>query len=111
MKLSLPLMFLALTACSGASEGLPPLDVGTLDTGPPAENTFARCQDGEDNDGDGQTDCSDDQCAIFIICGGEAGPPDAAGDDAGRTDASLDGPAEASSADAAPADDAAPAAD
>lgn len=59
--------------CSVDTKGLPPLDGGG-DSAEPAENTSERCQDGQDNDGDGKTDCDDDQCAIFVVCGGDAGP-------------------------------------
>ncbi len=34
----------------------------------PGESTAALCQDGADNDGDGQTDCADGDCAGFVFC-------------------------------------------
>ena len=54
--------------CSVDTKGLAPLDAAG-DSAPPAENTSERCQDGQDNDGDGKTDCADEQCAIFVACG------------------------------------------
>ncbi len=38
------------------------------DTDTDAENTAAACQDGIDNDGDGLTDCDDDDCEDFAFC-------------------------------------------
>ncbi len=32
------------------------------------ENTSAACQDGKDNDGDGQVDCNDEECQDFAFC-------------------------------------------
>ena len=32
------------------------------------ENTSAACQDGKDNDGDGQVDCNDEECLDFAFC-------------------------------------------
>ena len=32
------------------------------------ENSVARCEDGEDNDGDSHLDCDDQDCQIFAIC-------------------------------------------
>lgn len=93
IKLAPGLLLLGLVACSGATDGLPPLD-DVDGGGPPAENTFDRCQDGEDNDQDGKTDCSDDQCAIFIPCGGGA-----------TADAGIDAPADGQPADTSPAVD------
>lgn len=56
-----------------------------FDGGPEApsmmEDTATRCQDGQDNDGDGKTDCADEDCAIFAHCGGSVDGP-AAGDSA-----------------------------
>ena len=57
------------------------------------------CGDGEDNDGDGQTDCEDIYCAAQTECGGgdddtgdddDAGDDDAGDDDAGDDDAGDD---------------------
>lgn len=33
-----------------------------------SEETLAACQDGVDNDGDGQADCSDSNCQYFDVC-------------------------------------------
>ena len=33
-----------------------------------AEDTLALCQDNEDNDGDGNIDCEDADCAVFVAC-------------------------------------------
>jgi hypothetical protein len=38
------------------------------------ENTLAACQDGLDNDGNGHTDCDDQDCEIFAICVHAAAP-------------------------------------
>lgn len=41
-------------------------DLGYDDVeGPQTENTYAQCIDYEDNDGDGESDCSDANCAAF----------------------------------------------
>jgi len=37
-----------------------------------AENTPAACKDGEDNDGDGFVDCSDQDCSALVFCVGAA---------------------------------------
>jgi len=47
------------------------------------ENTPAQCQDGADNDGDGYTDCKDQDCKSLPICRGKDSGPDS-------TDASPD---------------------
>lgn len=89
MLIAVPLL---LAACSGASPGLAPLDAAS-DHGPPAENTFGRCKDGVDNDGDGKTDCADPECAIFAACGGST-----------PTDAAVDAPRDAGARDQPPGD-------
>lgn len=38
------------------------------------ENTLAACQDGRDNDGDGQRDCADSDCQYFVVCA-QSGQP------------------------------------
>lgn len=53
---------------------------GATDGGP--ENTSVACRDGLDNDGDGATDCSDDECMDFVFCAradADAGDDDADG--------------------------------
>ncbi len=68
-----PWLLLAMAlACSDASEKFPTK----------AENTAAQCQDGKDNDGDGFTDCDDQNCQVLPVCktkkdGGA--PPDGPG--------------------------------
>jgi len=58
----------------------------------PGESTAALCQDGQDNDGDGASDCDDSDCAGFVFCGsGGEGSAVACqdgqdNDDDGRTD-------------------------
>ncbi len=37
-------------------------------TTPSVENTLALCQDGLDNDSDGDTDCDDSDCTAFTVC-------------------------------------------
>ena len=79
-----PLLILAL-ACSDASQKFPPK----------AENTPEQCQDKQDNDGDGFTDCDDQDCQALPVCKGNK--------DAGRKDGPAppdmkppaDGPAKA----------------
>jgi hypothetical protein len=39
------------------------------------ENTAGLCDDGLDDDGDGFTDCDDDECAVCDVCGGETECP------------------------------------
>jgi len=54
---------------------------------PPAE-TLSSCQNGEDDDADGASDCADDDCRRFPFCGGtDAGLVDADLRDAGPRDA------------------------
>ena len=55
--------------CSSTSSG-----------GVAAENTSAACQNGADDDGDGHTDCADQDCWDFVFCAAQAG--DTAGGDA-----------------------------
>jgi hypothetical protein len=68
-----------LLACGCGSKSDTSIDGGTdadadadsdadTDTDTDAENTAAACQDGIDNDGDGLTDCDDDDCEDFAFC-------------------------------------------
>ena len=41
---------------------------GCAGSPPATEATLSECQDGTDNDGDGNIDCADDQCASFTTC-------------------------------------------
>ncbi|MBI5488199.1 MAG: hypothetical protein HY905_12775 [Deltaproteobacteria bacterium] len=52
------------------------------------ENTSAACRDGLDNDGDGATDCGDDECRDFVFCAGT--DADADGDEGDSGDAEDD---------------------
>jgi len=77
---SLALVFLA-AACApggtdlGTSRGSGGGDGGTA-TG---EDGYVECMNGEDDDGDGLADCSDDECADFCTMRPDAGPPVDAG--------------------------------
>ena len=42
---------------------------GGFTAGERSEDTLEACQDGEDNDEDGFTDCADEECLIFVVCG------------------------------------------
>ena len=91
---------LVLSACS---DDITEPDVGVKDTsvddrGKVLENTEARCKDGKDNDGDGHTDCADQDCHPFAFCkqkdAGVDRPaldaaPDAPGKDSALPDAPL----------------------
>lgn len=83
------LSWLALAACStetpaepedaakaGPDARAPGADASTV------EDTLEACQDQEDNDGDGYTDCADQDCWIFVACArpdASAAGPDAGG--------------------------------
>ncbi|MBN2498332.1 MAG: hypothetical protein JXR96_27325 [Deltaproteobacteria bacterium] len=54
--------------CALAGLLLLPIACGGGDSYNPGETTAALCADGADNDGDGQTDCYDSDCAGFIFC-------------------------------------------
>lgn len=56
------------------------------------EESFAACQDGYDNDGDGQADCADPQCQVFLVCASTEAPD--ASDTLGGDDAAEVGPAD-----------------
>ncbi len=65
----MPLVFLLSVAavttpagCHDQGGGSGQIDAGDGDGGGPAENTNASCQDGQDNDRDGLTDCEDPDC-------------------------------------------------
>ena len=60
----LPLSLLALTAAGLLTLPLPGCDGGGGDLGETA------CADGLDNDGDGLTDCHDEDCSTLDICQG-----------------------------------------
>ncbi len=83
-RLALGLATLTLTACSDADSG-----------GVAVENTLEACTDGADNDGDGFTDCDDQDCWVFVACadstdttsGGDADGSDASGDTTAGEDA------------------------
>ena len=70
--------------------------------GSPAEDTAARCNDGEDNDGDGFVDCKDQDCQAFCP---DRGLPDVGPKDAPRQDQAADLPADASSGETVPTPD------
>ena len=73
------LICFALCACQEAS----------IDSDAPNENSVTLCQDGKDNDFDGDVDCDDTECKGFSVCasgadggpdGGDRGVPDLTGD-------------------------------
>ena len=66
MRISLSLL-VTLAACSGPVESFVSalLPVTVL---PPIEDTDDRCQNGIDDDGNGQSDCSDTKCKGFAFC-------------------------------------------
>ncbi len=69
-----------------------PTDTGETDTRED-ENTLDRCDDSLDNDGDGHTDCEDQDCEVFVMCegGGDSdGDADMDTDADGDTDADTD---------------------
>jgi FG-GAP repeat len=60
------LLFSALLMGGCPEKYKPATDAGPDASGP--ENTAAACSDGVDNDGDGDTDCADSECAGFDVC-------------------------------------------
>ena len=54
------------------------------------ENTLGLCSDGRDNDGDGNIDCVDQDCWVFVICSSEDGGPDSDTDTDTDTDSDTD---------------------
>ncbi|HEY3446383.1 MAG TPA: hypothetical protein VGK67_08455 [Myxococcales bacterium] len=97
MRFSLSFLALAvllLTAC-------PPGPAAEPDAGAGKEESLAACKDGIDNDGDGFTDCADQDCLVFALC---VIPPDAGSgrdaSEAGSMDASQAGSMDASAASA-----------
>ncbi|MCP4676326.1 MAG: hypothetical protein GY854_12600 [Deltaproteobacteria bacterium] len=54
------LAFLTITLSSGLA--------GAQETQPVPETSLDACRDGNDNDGDGHTDCADQDCEIYAIC-------------------------------------------
>ncbi len=84
------LLAVALILCVGLAVGLSACGGSTYK---PGETTALACQDGEDNDSDGQIDCGDSDCAGYTFCGSGGGEQTADectdgqdNDDDGRTD-------------------------
>ena len=78
-------MALILTSCGPAAEesqtpweGATYHTAGSFDSGP--ENSWGRCIDGVDNDGDGYTDCADFGCRWLSICDRREDSPGECGD-------------------------------
>ena len=95
-RLSAAVTSLALVcACSGEGdapvEGDASRDLAAEAT-PLAEDTSTRCQDGKDNDGDGYTDCADQDCVGFSFCR-DLGPVDLFIPDASSDQPPPDAPA------------------
>lgn len=83
-----PCALLALLAACGSDGG--PSTAST-------EASLAACQDGIDNDGDGWTDCDDQDCEIFAVC---VSTPDTGGSDTGDTGTDASDASDASDSDA-----------
>jgi hypothetical protein len=64
--------------------------VGCGDDNAGGEDSLASCDDGTDNDGDGYTDCDDQDCLIFTICTSADADADADADAAADADAPDD---------------------
>jgi Beta-propeller repeat len=58
-------LFGAMTFATACSDKNPADETG--------ESSAQRCQDGQDNDGDGDTDCKDTDCANWVFCGSDGG--------------------------------------
>ena len=75
-------------SCAGSSGHDNP-DSGSTDSGIPEDNAAA-CRDNEDNDGDGLTDCADDECELFVFCADTASAADADTDSDSDSDSDAD---------------------